>query len=128
MGRYVIPASMVRPAEDPTDALEVLGNEIRMAILRELAKSDGPLSFTKLRERAGIRDTGKFNYHLTRLCEYFVRQTDEGYELGHAGTRVIEAANPTTIGRDDWAADRERCPVCGEVDCEKLFHVHLTPP
>jgi hypothetical protein len=42
-----------------------------------------------LRERAGISDTGKFNYHLTQLCEYFVRDTGEGYELGHAGTRLI---------------------------------------
>lgn len=54
-------------SESVTDALEVLGNEIRVSILRELAEADGPLSFTELRERAGVRDTGKFNYHLEKL-------------------------------------------------------------
>ncbi|WP_227376931.1 winged helix-turn-helix domain-containing protein [Haladaptatus halobius] len=89
------PATMAERTEDATDALEALGNEIRMSILRELADADGSLSFTELRKRVGLRDTGKFNYHLTKLCEYFVRQTETGYELGHAGTRVITAVEPT---------------------------------
>jgi len=117
--------------EDPTDALEVLGNEIRMAILRELAEADGALTFTELRERVGVRDTGKFNYHLTKLCAYFVRETDGGYELGHAGSRVIAAgdveADPAVA---DGATDvrEDDCPVCGESDCGKYFHVHLRAP
>jgi len=111
---------------DSMDELAVLGNEIRMSILRELADAEGSLSFTELRERVGIRDTGKFNYHLTKLCEYFVRQTESGYELGHAGTRVITAAS-SVVPSEDGADDAGSCPVCGEEDCEKLFHVHLTP-
>ncbi|UPW00165.1 winged helix-turn-helix domain-containing protein [Halorussus gelatinilyticus] len=115
---------------DVTDALDVLGNEIRVSILRELAEADGPLSFTELRKRAGIRDTGKFNYHLTKLCSYFVREADGGYELGHAGSRVIAAADPRagTAESEGREPDAESCPVCGEADCEKLFHVHLEPP
>ncbi|WP_135826007.1 winged helix-turn-helix domain-containing protein [Halorussus ruber] len=121
---------------DVTDALEVLGNEIRVSILRELAEADGPLSFTELRERSGVRDTGKFNYHLKKLCSYFVREAEGGYELGHAGSRVIAAADPQMMsnaeGRDaetdGGEPETETCPVCGEKDCEKLFHVHLTPP
>ncbi|WP_435345575.1 DUF7347 domain-containing protein [Haloarchaeobius sp. HRN-SO-5] len=115
---------------DATDALEVLGNEIRMAILRELADADEPLAFSTLRERVGVRDTGKFNYHLSRLCEYYVRQTELGYELGHAGTRVVSAADPERAPSrtDGGSATGDSCPVCGEADCEKLFHVHLTPP
>ena len=118
-------------ANDPTDALAVLGNEIRMTILRELADAEGALSYTELRERAGLRDSGKFNYHLTKLCRYFVREADGGYELGPAGTRVIAAAGPPASdgGSAAEAATAEpTCPVCGEKDCGKLFHVHLTPP
>jgi hypothetical protein len=111
--------------QNPTDALAVLGNEIRMAILRELADADDALSFTELRERVGIRDSGKFNYHLSKLCAYFVRETDLGYELGHAGSRVISAAGHDD--RMDTDTD-ECCPVCGTTACEKLFHVHLSPP
>lgn len=117
---------MARRAADPTDALEVLGHEVRVAVLRELAEADRPLSFTELRERVGIRDSGKFNYHLQKLRGRFVREANGGYELGHAGTRVIATVEgeieDSVVGHDGT------CPVCGREDCEKLFHVHLTPP
>jgi hypothetical protein len=105
-----------------TDALSVLGNETRIRILRTLADAAGPLTFTELREAVGIRDTGKFNYHLTKLCEYFVTETQDGYELGHAGSRVVAASQAAVT-----AVPTDECPVCGEADCEKLFHVHLAP-
>jgi len=115
---------------DVTDALDVLGNEIRVSILRELAEADGPLSFTELRQRAGVRDTGKFNYHLKKLCSYFVREADGGYELGHAGSRVVSAADPRveTAEPEHRDSETETCPVCGDEECQKLFHVHLSPP
>jgi hypothetical protein len=106
-----------------TEALSVLGNETRIRILQALADAAEPLSFTELRESVGIRDTGKFNYHLTKLCEYFVRETDDGYELGHAGSRVVAASQAAANPVPSDAV--EECPVCGEPDCEKLFHVHL---
>ncbi|AGN00059.1 hypothetical protein L593_00520 [Salinarchaeum sp. Harcht-Bsk1] len=115
------------------DALEALGNEIRISILRELADAERALSFTELRDRVGLRDSGKFNYHLSTLCEYFVRDTNEGYELGHAGTRVISATGrPAPDEAEDSGVEpiaaEEECPVCGEPNCEKLFHVHLSAP
>jgi len=115
---------MAQQTEDPPDALAVLGNEVRMSILRELADADQPLPFSDLRERVDIRDTGRFNYHLTKLCEYFVRQTEGGYELGHAGTRLIAAVDPVT----ETVENSDKCPVCGDEECEKLYHVHLTGP
>jgi hypothetical protein len=123
---------------DAADALDVLANEHRIAILRALAEADEPLSFSTLHGRVGMRDSGKFNYHLAKLCEYYVRETQAGYELGHAGERVVSAADPlpgstsahggaaTTDG--GTPGDGGECPVCGETDCGKLFHVHLTPP
>ncbi|MFC4407196.1 DUF7347 domain-containing protein [Haloarchaeobius iranensis] len=123
---------------DAADALDVLAHEHRIAILRALAEADEPLSFSALHARVGMRDSGKFNYHLAKLCEYYVRETGEGYELGHAGERVVSAADPAPGSRSahrglattdgGTPGDGRECPVCGEPDCEKLFHVHLTPP
>lgn len=109
-----------------TDALETLGHDIRIRILRALADADEPLTFTELRETVDVRDTGRFNYHLTKLCEYFVRETSGGYELGHAGTRIVAASHTADIDRE--CQQVEECPVCGETGCEKLFHVHLNSP
>lgn len=115
-------------SDDPTDPLTALGHELRIEILRELAAADEPLAFSTLRDRVGERDTGRFNYHLTELCRYFVRDGTEGYELGPAGSRVIDLAEATGDGGVAAApADDEECPVCGDEDCERLYHVHLTP-
>lgn len=83
------------PAEDdtlaPDDAFGVLGNEIRMDILQTLGAAEGPLPFSELRERVGVRDSGQFNYHLDQLNGHFVIASDDGYQLQRAGERVIEA-------------------------------------
>ncbi|NHX36536.1 helix-turn-helix transcriptional regulator [Halolamina sp. R1-12] len=122
---------------DPTDALAVLGDETRIAILRALAEAEEPLPFSELRRRADVRDPGRFNYHLSKLREYFVREEDGGYALREAGSRVVAAAGvvpgPTTSVDDapqpDAGTDNaDGCPVCGEEDCERLFHVHLSVP
>ncbi|WP_459194533.1 ArsR/SmtB family transcription factor [Halosimplex sp. J119] len=119
---------MTGSVDDPADAFAALGDETRLDILRALADADGPLPFSRLRERAGVRDSGRFSYHLRRLCEYFVRETDEGYELGHAGSRIVATAAAADEPTPDQASvDTEECPVCGESDCQKLFHVHLSP-
>lgn len=85
------------------------------------------LSFTELRERVGVADSGRFNSHLTELCGRFVRETPAGYELGYAGAAVVDAAagDVRPVGDDD--ADGGPCPVCGEDDCSRRIHVHLQP-
>lgn len=117
------------PTTDPTDALAVLGDETRLAILRALAEADEPLPFTRLRERADVGDSGRFAYHLRKLREYFVRETEGGYELGPAGSRLIAAADAAGGAEFDAAEPAvDECPVCGDEACEKLFHVHLSAP
>lgn len=124
---------------DPTDALAVLGDETRIAILRALAEADDPLPFTELRERAGVEDAGRFNYHLSTLREYFVREVDGGYALRHAGSRIVAAAgvagdagagsaaiDDDILTQTDGGEADDDCPVCGESDCERLFHIHLS--
>jgi hypothetical protein len=74
----------------PDEGFEVLGNETRMEILRALGEAGGPLQFSELRERVGVRDSGQFNYHLERVVGQFVRKGEDGYALRQAGRRVVE--------------------------------------
>jgi len=97
------------------EAFAVLGNETRMAVLRELWESAEPMSFTALREAVAPDDAGNFNYHLGKLAGQFVRKTGEGYVLRFAGEQVVRAALSGTITADPSlpaAETDERCPYC----------------
>jgi hypothetical protein len=113
------------------NALTALASEHRIEILRVLADADEPLVFSELRKSVGMYDTGQFNYHLTELCDRFVRETSAGYELGHAGERVVLAA--AGLDREDAIKLAEQtnttsgeCPVCGQEDCDRVIHIHLS--
>jgi hypothetical protein len=107
----------------PTDAFSVLGNEIRVGILRELAdvmqesgsEWESGLPFSTLRERVGVDDPGKFNYHLDRLRGTFVEKTDDGYVLRYPGLMVVSAIRAGTYtGGDETETVEtgEDCPRC----------------
>jgi len=94
-----------------------VGHELRIAILRELGESDaGRLSFSALRERVGERDSGKFNYHLSKLSGRFVAKTDAGeYALTYPGHLVVDAVQGGTF-HQQTGVDSE--PVSGScLDC-----------
>lgn len=74
----------------PEESFGLLAHEIRVRIVRALDDA-GPLSHTALRERIGVDDPGRFNYHLRKLDGQFVRGRDDGYELAPAGRRVVGA-------------------------------------
>lgn len=119
---------MSEQSGSPSDALDVLSDETRVRILRALAEADDPLSFSELRRRVGVADGGRFNYHLSLVCEHFARETDAGYELDRAGARLVTAADVDLAADATESLDTDVCPVCGEADCGKLFHVHLSGP
>jgi predicted transcriptional regulator len=75
----------------PETAYALLASEPRVGIVRALGESDEPRSFTALKERVGIRDSGRFNYHLQRLVGTFVERTECGYVLTDDGERVVES-------------------------------------
>lgn len=79
------------PPLAPEEAFSVLGNETRLRILQVLGEAPDPLSFTELRDRVGLRQGGKFNYHLDKVVGHFVAKSEEGYRLRKAGQRVVEA-------------------------------------
>lgn len=100
----------------PEDAFSLVANEIRMTILRALWTADGPLSFSELRERAGVRDSGKFNYHLGELVGRFVEKGattdggDDAYALRYPGERIMGAVNSGALTRSTTV---EAVPVAG---------------
>lgn len=129
---------------DPSyrEAFEFMDSETRVDILlvlaadmRERLPGESPgLSFSTLRERVGVRDSGRFNYHLGKLTGHLVRKVDDQYTLTIAGMQAVstlvagafaagERREPTTLDED--------CPTCGatvtasyeagalEIDCEE---------
>lgn len=75
--------------DQTTEALKILGNETRLAILLTFWEEGDPeeppvefsaLSFSELRDRVGIADSGQFNYHLNKLTGVFLEQVGEEYK------------------------------------------------
>lgn len=79
------------------DALGVLGGETRLRILLALAAEANErgmgagLSFSTLRERVGVRDSGRFNYHLGELRGEFVLKDGDEYVARFPGLAVAAA-------------------------------------
>nr|WP_303647798.1 ArsR family transcriptional regulator [Haloarchaeobius amylolyticus] len=77
---------------------------------------DPTLSFSALRDRVGVDDSGRFNYHLGKLRGRFVERTDDGYELSYAGEQVAAAILAGTLDEGE-TLDTVRldhgCPICG---------------
>ena len=102
----------------PEEVFALLGNETRMEILEALLETPNePVRFADLRKRVGERDSGKFNYHLSKLVDNFVRKADDGYELSLAGKQVVGAilagGYTTKVAFDPIPID-EPCRECGE--------------
>lgn len=80
-----------------TEAFFVLASETRLEILFALWELMDPLagtsevSFSELRDRVGIRDSGQLNYHLEKLEGKFVRNIDGGYELSQVGRTLVQS-------------------------------------
>lgn len=115
----------------PEDAFGILGNETRLDILQVLWEAyepyadDTTLTFSELYDRVGYDDTGNFNYHLEKLTDHYVRQTNIGYELTNSGLEVVRAIIAGTVNERphlDPVEIDEACPICGapiEVDYDR---------
>ncbi|WP_276257639.1 winged helix-turn-helix domain-containing protein [Haloglomus litoreum] len=107
-------------------AFGAVANETRLSILRSLWAADGPQSFSTLREAVGVRDSGRFNYHLGELTGRFVRKASaddgedrddpgEGYVLTYAGEQVVGAVHSGLYSAraEIDPFDAGTCPDCG---------------
>jgi hypothetical protein len=84
----------------PDKAFSALGNETRIDILQTLGAAEGPVTFSELRNRVGIRQGGQFNYHLDQLVGHFVDKGEAGYALREPGRRVVEAILSGAVTED----------------------------
>jgi DNA-binding transcriptional ArsR family regulator len=103
---------------DPDEAFALLGNETRLAIVRSLWEADGhEATFSDLREAVGMRDSGQFNYHLGKLVDRFVEQSEsDTYQLTLAGQRVYGAILAGLYTQEGSVEDRRLeapCEACG---------------
>lgn len=102
---------------DPADALSVVAHEVRLDILRALWDAENhSLSFSSLREAVGVRDGGRFNYHLSKLEGQFLTHVEDRYELLYPGHRVIDAVQSGVLHREATAEPIDcpgSCPDCG---------------
>jgi hypothetical protein len=101
----------------PRAVFALLGDDTRVGILEALgATPDESVPFAELHRRVGIRDSGQFNYHLGKLRGSFVRRTDDGYELTHAGRQIVGAMHAGTYTANatvDPIPTGADCPICG---------------
>jgi len=108
--------------EDAGAAFDLVTDETRVSILRALAAAhdetpeDPWLTYSELRERAGVRDKGNFNYHLDRLDELIV-EGEDGYRLGAVGMDLVStlAAEAFDPGWSWGPVDAPgTCTFCGD--------------
>lgn len=109
------------PAASSTDLFDLIGQASRMSILQALLEEDRVsddafISFSALKRRTEIEDTGRFNYHLGKLSGTLVVNTDDGYRLSKFGRRILR---PMATGYYDPDLPFDgldlpgACPDCG---------------
>lgn len=82
------------PEQEAEDVFAVLGNEIRVKLLRILGNAwteDGRgLSFSELRSLTETDDPGQLSYHLQQLLGHFVQKRQDGYKLRPEGIHLYK--------------------------------------
>lgn len=109
------------PDVNAREAFALLGHEIRLDILLALVEDwvavyTEPKSYAELMDAVGVRDSGKFNYHLDKLRGVYVRKVDGGYVPTASATalyRAVLAHRPTETFAFDSTAVESACPACG---------------
>lgn len=108
------------------EVFSLLAHEIRVDILlasltQWQAVYTEPRRYSDLMRSVGIRDSGKFNYHLSRLRGVFVHKTENGYVPTGAATalyRTVIAHRPMeTISRSAVTLSQH----CSE--CDRLLEL-----
>ena len=106
---------------DRETALSLLADESRVRIVEELGDATvspdtgiPSVPYAELQSRVGVRDSGRFNYHLKKLLGNYVAKTEAGYRLQWPGMVLYRAL---VAGLLTGEADRSIDPVPVGVDC-----------
>ncbi|GKZ12417.1 ArsR family transcriptional regulator [Haladaptatus sp. T7] len=126
-------ASENRERTTPEEAFSILGNELRVEILHELATearseetvAGGPgLTFSQLYERVDATNSSRFSYHLQKLTDTFVRETETGYKLTYAGDKIVRTILAGTYHERPEFEPVEldgMCPSCHETTLRATY-------
>lgn len=111
------------------EAAQIIGNETRIRILLKLGRAWDDerrirehLSYTELKERVDVRNSGRFNYHLEKLVGPFVDRSKEEYQLNTPGRKLYWTivSGTLTDRADVGTIEVGRCPWCdGELAMER---------
>lgn len=82
-----------------TEIFRLLADETRLDILRAIAVAQSEreqagagaaeLTFSEVYDHVEVENTSKLSYHLGELTETYLRKSDDGYSLSHAGERIV---------------------------------------
>ena len=109
------------------DALKLLSDETRLAILLALWESHDPsdtneaVPFSELYDRVAIPDSANFAYHLNKLTDHFVEKTGDGYRLRNAGLVFVRTVIAGTGLEEATISASEldmSCTRCGDAPME----------
>ena len=106
----------------PKTAFALLGHDLRLEILLALldrweAAHTEPQRYSELMRAVEIQDSGKFNYHLGKLCGAYVQKVDGGYVPTASATalyRAVLAHRPTVPPNRTELTPGVACPSCTE--------------
>lgn len=103
-------------AEVVAAAFDLLSDPLRVRILTTLWEEDrrGPTSYSELQSAVGVRDSGRFNYHLSQLTDRYLRKTDDGYAMRPAGVHVVDLLASGVFGEVP-----ERGPIDVDTPCPR---------
>lgn len=118
------------------DAFKLLSNETRLGILLALWEAydphveDNSLPYSAMFDRVNVRDSGHFSYHLNKLVDHYVEETDGGYQLRNAGLKIVQTVisgaglEEGTLEPTEIVLSCHRCgaPVELSYDSEYLYH------
>ena len=122
--RFPSDESGAEETSDVREAFALLGHEIRLDILLALisewrAAHTEPRSYSELMGAVGMEDSGKFNYHLSKLRGAYVRKVEDGYVPTAAATALYRTVLGTDPAGESVTAEFEvgkPCPdCCGEL-------------
>ncbi|SFH06038.1 hypothetical protein SAMN04488063_0044 [Halopelagius inordinatus] len=82
-----------------TDIFRLLADDTRVDVLRAVAVSQyeleqigsgaAELAFSEIYDYVDVENTSKLSYHLGELTGTYLRKSDAGYSLSHAGERIV---------------------------------------
>jgi DNA-binding transcriptional ArsR family regulator/DNA-directed RNA polymerase subunit M/transcription elongation factor TFIIS len=101
------------------EAFQLLADDTRLDIIEHLRHAeDSPVSYTEIKSELGVRDSGRFNYHLDKLTGTFITKSEEGYALSFSANTLYQAilsTRPIAEHPSPTFDVAKSCPECGSI-------------